>query len=135
MHRCRNWCRNWRGVCDKRCRVGHRPRNNINGVVDGLGGLLQAVALGMADTLAYLNPQGFGWLDAANASVLEGMGLGARAALDIHVHTGGGVARATELFASYPNLTFGAVNAETNSLVLRASCFVLLASCCVLRAA
>lgn len=79
----------------------------------------RAAALGMAKTLRYINPSGAnkgdGWLDPAAAAAVERLGLGANVAQDIHVHTGGGVAEAGQLFRSFPNLTFGAVNAETNS--------------------
>eukprot|EP01052_Picozoa_sp_SAG31_P051325 SAG31_NODE_12135_length_965_cov_0.847575_1_plen_180_part_10 len=52
---------------------------------------------------------------ADHSAQVEALGLGTNVLTDLHVGAGGGVQAAQQIFKQYPNLTFGAVNAETNA--------------------
>jgi hypothetical protein len=79
----------------------------------------RAVQLGKGKFFSYIwpgnpSPPGGNQEGAGQSAGVEALGLGAQVLTDLHVGAGGGVQAAQQIFAQWPNLTFGAVNAETN---------------------
>ena len=74
----------------------------------------RATKIGKPKFFYYMSPNNANWLNASQAAEVEALGLGDHVVSDMHVGAGGGVAKATELFAKFPGMTMGAVNAETN---------------------
>ena len=85
----------------------------------------RAVQLGKGGFFSYIWPGGNydvppggnltgNQIGAGQSAGVEALGLGPAVLTDLHVGAGGGVQAAQQIFAQWPNLTFGAVNAETN---------------------
>ena len=81
----------------------------------------RAKAVGKPNFFHYIGPfnndgDGGLWLNASQASEVEGFGMGSRVAADLHVGAGGGIAVAKRLLndTATRNLSFGVANLETN---------------------
>ena len=74
----------------------------------------RATKLGKPKYFYYMSPNNANWLNASQSEEVELLGLGDHVVSDMHVGAGGGVEKATELFTKFPDMTMGAVNAETN---------------------
>eukprot|EP01047_Picozoa_sp_COSAG01_P038337 COSAG01_NODE_3106_length_6575_cov_25.785207_4_plen_287_part_00 len=75
----------------------------------------KARQLGRGNTLTYMNPNNGKWLNPRDAAAIEALGIKDHAVMDLHLGSGGGIDIALDVFATYPNYTMGAVNAETNT--------------------